>query len=64
MKNQDRVMKLTLQKIKLYVAMFCIGSMAFLIGVPIVPQEKIDKILQANNLDTAAEVIQASDEQL
>ena len=56
-------MKSTWQKIKLYIAMTCIGSMAFFIGVPIVPQEKIAKILQAYDGDRAAEVIQASDEQ-
>lgn len=56
-------MKLTWQKIKLYVAMACIGSMAFFIGVPIVPQEKVAKILQANDRDRAAQVIQAGDEQ-
>ena len=56
-------MKLTWQKIKLYIAMICIGSMAFFIGVPVVPQEKIAKILQAYDGDRAAEVIQADDEQ-
>lgn len=56
-------MKSTGQKIKLYLAMLCLGAMAFLTGVPIVPQEKVAKILQAHNLDAPADVIQASDEQ-
>lgn len=43
--------------------MICIGAMAFLTGVPIVPQEKIAKILQAHNSDAKADVIQANDEQ-
>lgn len=53
-------MKLTWQKIKLYLAMLCIGAMAFFTGVPIVPQDKVAKILQAHNSDTKADVIQAS----
>lgn len=57
-------MKLTFQKTKLYLALACIGSMAFLVGVPIVPQEKVEKTLKANNQNIVAEVIQASDEQL
>lgn len=56
-------MRLTWQKLKLYIAMACIGSMAFFIGVPIVPQEKVTKILRAYDGDNAAEVIQASNEQ-
>ena len=56
-------MKLILQKTKLYLAMICIGSMAFLTGVPIISPEKVAKILQANNSDTAEDVIQAGDEQ-
>lgn len=56
-------MKSTGQKIKLYLAMLCLGAMAFLTGVPIVPQEKVAKILQAHNSDAKADVIQASDEQ-
>ncbi len=44
--------------------MASIGSMAFLVGVPIVPKEQVEKILQANNQDIAAEIIQAVDEQL
>ena len=56
-------MKSAWQKIKLYIAMTCIGSMAFFVGVPIVPQEKVAKILQAYDRDSVEEVIQASDEQ-
>lgn len=57
-------MKLTWQRIKLYIAMICIGSMAFFIGVPIVPKEKVEQIIQASNQNTASEVIQTEDEQL
>ena len=56
-------MKLTWKKIKLSLAMICIGLMAFLTGVPIISPEKVAKILQANNSDTAEDVIQAGDEQ-
>ena len=56
-------MKSAWQKIKLYIAMTCIGSMAFFVGVPIVPQEKVAKILQAYDKNSAEEVIQAADEQ-
>ncbi|VEP16176.1 hypothetical protein H1P_4150002 [Hyella patelloides LEGE 07179] len=38
------------------------GSMS--IGVPVIPKEKVEQILQANNQDVAADVIQAGDEQL
>lgn len=56
-------MKLAGQKIKLYLAMICIGSMAFFTGVPVVPKEKVERILQASNQNIAAEVIQTVDEQ-
>ena len=56
-------MKLTWKKIKLSLAMICIGSMAFFTGVPIMPQEKVAKILKAHNSDVETEVIQAGDEQ-
>ena len=56
-------MQVVLKKIKFYLALFCIGSMATLIGVPIISQEKIEQIIQAKNQDVAAEVEQASDEQ-
>lgn len=57
-------MKLTWQRAKLHLAMICIGSMAFFIGVPVVPKEKVEQIIRASNQNTAAEVIQAGDEQL
>lgn len=56
-------MRLTWQKIKLSLAIICIGAMAFLTGVPIISQEKVAKILQAHNRDVEAEVIKAGDEQ-
>ena len=56
-------MKAILKKIKFCLALFCIGSMAALLGVPIISQEKIEQIIQSNNQDVAAEVEQASDEQ-
>ena len=56
-------MKSTWQKIKLYLAMLCLGAMAFFTGMPIMPQEKVAKMLRAHNLDKQADVIQASDEQ-
>ena len=56
-------MKYKLQTIKIYIAMLCLGSMAFFTGVPIMPKEKVAKILQANNQNIAAEVIEAADEQ-
>ncbi|MBD1914383.1 MULTISPECIES: hypothetical protein [Cyanophyceae] len=56
-------MQAVLKKIKFCLVLFCIGSMATLIGVPIISQEKIEQIIQAKNRDVAAEVEQASDEQ-
>ena len=56
-------MKSTFQRIKIYLAMICIGSMAFFVGVPIVPKEQIDKMLQADNQNMAAEVVEAAEEQ-
>ena len=56
-------MKLIWKKTKLYLAMICIGSMAFLTGMPIIPQEKVTKILQAHNSDVEADVIHADNEQ-
>ena len=56
-------MKLTWKNIKQYLAMICIGSMAFFTGVPIISQEKVAKILQAQNSDVEADVIQADNEQ-
>jgi hypothetical protein len=56
-------MRLTRQKIKLYLAMICIGFMAFFTGVPVVPKEKLKQIIEASNQNIAAEVIQAVDEQ-
>ena len=56
-------MKVILKKIKFCLTLFCIGSMAALIGVPVISQEKIEQIIQAENQDVAAEVEHASDEQ-
>lgn len=56
-------MQVILKKIKFCLALFCIGSMAAIIGVPVISQEKIEQIIQAENQDVAAEVEQASDEQ-
>jgi hypothetical protein len=56
-------MRLTRQKIKLYLAMICISFMAFFTGVPVVPKEKVEQILEASNQNIAAEVIQTVDEQ-
>ena len=56
-------MKSTFNRIKIYLAMICIGSMAFFIGVPIVPKEQIDKMLRADNQNMAAEIVEAADEQ-
>ncbi|NEQ45014.1 MAG: hypothetical protein F6K00_16205 [Leptolyngbya sp. SIOISBB] len=56
-------MQVILKKMKFYLVLCCIGSMAGLIGVPIISQEKIEQIIQARNQDVAAEVEQASDEQ-
>ena len=56
-------MKSTFKRIKIYLAMICIGSMAFFIGVPIVPKEQIDKMLRADNQNMAAEIVEAADEQ-
>lgn len=56
-------MKLSWLKIKLYLAMTCIGLMAFLVGVPIVPKEKVARIIQASNQNEITETIQAGDEQ-
>lgn len=55
-------MKITVQKIKLYLAMFCIGAMAFLVGVPVVPKEKVARIIEASRENVTVEVIQ-KDEQ-
>ena len=56
-------MKSTWQRIKLYIAMICIGSMAFFVGVPIVPKEQVAQIIKASNQNATVEVIQAEDEQ-
>lgn len=56
-------MKLAVQKIKLYLVMICIGSMAFFTGVPVIPKEKVEQILQASNQNIAVEVNQTVDEQ-
>ena len=56
-------MQLTWKKIKLSLAMICIGSMALFTGVPIISQEKVAKILKAHNSDVETEVVQAADEQ-
>lgn len=56
-------MRLTWQKIKLFLAMVCIGAMAFFTGVPIIPQEKVAKILSANNRHLEAKVIETDCEQ-
>ncbi len=63
MEIKKQPMQAILKKIQFCLALFCIGSMAALIGVPIVSQEKIEQIIQAKNQDVAAEVEQASDEQ-
>lgn len=56
-------MQTILKKLKLCLALLCIGSMAALIGVPVISQEKLDQIIRANNQDVAAEVAQAPNEQ-
>lgn len=56
-------MQVLLKKLRFCLALFCIGSMAALLGVPVIPQEKIEQIIQAKNQDVAAEVEQASNEQ-
>ena len=56
-------MKFKFKQVRLYLAMFCIGIMAFLIGLPIVPKEKIEKTLKANNQSVVVEIIEAADEQ-
>ena len=56
-------MKLAWQRAKLYLAMICIGLMAFLTGVPMVSEEKVEQIIQASNHNNVAEEIQAEDEQ-
>lgn len=56
-------MRLTRQKIKLYLAIFCISFMAFFTGVPVFSKEKLKQIIEASNQNIAAEVIQAVDEQ-
>ena len=56
-------MKSTFDKIKIYLAMICIGTMAFFVGLPVVPKEQIDKILQAERQNITAEVIEPADEQ-
>ena len=56
-------MKSIWQRIKLYIAIICIGSMAFLVGLPIVPREQVARIIKASNQNTTVEVIQAEDEQ-
>jgi hypothetical protein len=61
--NKKKIMKLKLKKVKLYLAIFCIGFMAFFLGLPIVPKETIEKMLKANNQNIAAEIVEATDEQ-
>ena len=56
-------MKLAWQKVKLYVAMTCIGLMAFFVGVPVIPEEKVARIIQADNQNEITETIQSSNEQ-
>lgn len=56
-------MKLVFGKIKVFTALVCIGAMALLLGVPVIPKEKVEQILQVNNQHIAADVIQADDEQ-
>jgi hypothetical protein len=48
-----------LQKIKIFFALVCLSSMAFLLGVPVIPKEKVEQILAANNQNVAADVIEA-----
>ena len=55
-------MKLVFGKIKVFTALACIGSMALLLGVPVIPKEKVEQLLQTNNQHIAADVIQADDE--
>jgi hypothetical protein len=55
-------MKLILQKIKFYLSLICIGLIA-LLGIPAMPKENIEKIIQANIQNMASDVIQAEDEQ-
>jgi hypothetical protein len=59
--NIGNIMKL--QKLKIFLALVCLSSMAFLLGVPVIPKEKVEQILSANNQNVAAEVIEAADEQ-
>ena len=61
-KNENEIMILVLGKIKVFTALVCIGSMALLLGVPVIPKEKVKQILQTNNQHIAADVIQADDE--
>ena len=56
-------MKLSIQKIKLSLALVCICSMAAIVGVPVLPKEKIEQITRADNQNVAMEVAQARDEQ-
>ncbi len=51
-----------IKKIKLCLALFCIGSMATLLGIPVIPKDKIEQIIQANNPNVAVEVVQANHE--
>ena len=56
-------MKLVFGKIKIFTALVCIGSMALIVGVPVISKEKVEQLLQTNNQHIAADVIQADDEQ-
>ena len=56
-------MKLFWRKTKIYLAMFFIGLMALFTGVPIIPEEKIEQILQAHNQDLASDVADVDYEQ-
>lgn len=56
-------MKLSIKNIKLCLALVCVCSMASIVGVPVIPKEKIEQIIRADNQNVAAEVAQARDEQ-
>jgi hypothetical protein len=61
--NKKKIMKLKMKKVKLYLAIFSIGFMAFFLGLPIVPKETIEKALKVNKQNIAVEVVEAADEQ-
>ena len=61
--GRSEIVKLMCKKIKLYLVLLCIGSSALFLGVPVMPKEKVEQILSANNQNKAADVLQAQDKQ-